>query len=153
MKGVIITKFFFFIFLFSIIVGCGNEQNKTTAKNEPRLTTVSTDSFNQLPAQTAEKQIVSLEEVTAAKAVNTDKELYVAATPQHHERFQLDRLKKKMKQKMNDSYPNLKSYISVDKKIFMEIEQLKNDIKRGKADKKAIEKKLKKIKSEMNSDT
>ncbi|MFC6600806.1 hypothetical protein ACFQDF_01600 [Ectobacillus funiculus] len=54
---------------------------------------------------------------------------------------------------MNDVYPNLKSYISVDKKIFMEIKQLKNDIKRGKADKKTIEKKLKKIKLDMNSDT
>ncbi|MFB9761103.1 YhcN/YlaJ family sporulation lipoprotein [Ectobacillus funiculus] len=153
MRGVIITKFFFSILLFAVIVGCGNEQKKETAKNEPRLTTVSSDSFNQLPSQNAEKQIVSLEEVTAAKAVNSDKELYVAATPQHHERFQLDRLKKKMKQKMNDVYPNLKSYISVDKKIFMEIKQLKNDIKRGKADKKTIEKKLKKIKLDMNSDT
>ncbi|GAA3330003.1 hypothetical protein GCM10020331_080770 [Ectobacillus funiculus] len=110
MRGVIITKFFS-ILLFAVIVGCGNEQKKETAKNEPRLTTVSSDSFNQLPSQNAEKQIVSLEEVTAAKAVNSDKELYVAATPQHHERFQLDRLKKENETKMNDVYPNLKKAI------------------------------------------
>jgi hypothetical protein len=153
MQKSLAVKIFLSISLLHPLIGCSSEKDKKTAKNETPLTKVSMNSFNQLPAQNAEKQILSMEEITDTKAVNSDKELYIAAMPQQHERFQLDRLKKKMKQKLDASYPDFKNYVSVDKKIFMMIEQLKNDIKNRKADKKRIQKKLKKIKSDMNSDT
>ncbi|WP_028403369.1 YhcN/YlaJ family sporulation lipoprotein [Ectobacillus panaciterrae] len=152
-KGLAV-KILLSISLLHPLIGCSNEKDKKTAKkNETSLMKISTNSYNQLPAQNAEKQIRSMEEITAAKAIVSDKELYVAALPQHHERFQLDRLKKKMKKKLDVAYPDLKIYVSVDKKIFMLIGKLKKDIKNKKADKKTIEKKIKKIKEDMHSDT
>jgi uncharacterized lipoprotein NlpE involved in copper resistance len=156
-KDIAINKIFLSILLSILIIGCNNQEDKKTAEKKTaekktQVTKVSMNSFNQSAAHQAEKNILAMEEITEVKAVNSDKELYVAAKPEQHERFQLNRLKKEMKQKLQDTYPNLKIYVSVDRKILMMLEQLGNKIKDGKADKKTIKKKLKKIKSDMNSD-
>ncbi|MFX3623371.1 MAG: YhcN/YlaJ family sporulation lipoprotein [Ectobacillus sp.] len=148
-----ITAQFFIILLVLCMVACTNKEEKKTAHTDVSLVKTSTNSFDQFAAQKAEKLVIDMNEITDAEAVVTDKELYIAAIPQHHERFQLPRLKKKMKQTLKNSYPHLQSYVSVDRKIFMLLEQLKKDIAAGKADKRAIKKRLKKIHIDMNSDT
>ncbi|ENQ3105906.1 YhcN/YlaJ family sporulation lipoprotein [Bacillus cereus] len=128
------------------------EEHKAT-KEDTKLKQVSMESVDQSIANQAKDKIFNMEEIIDVKAVNLDNELYVAAKPEHHERFQLKKLKKKMKQTLEKKYPNSKIYVSTDKKIFMLLDKLETKIKNKKADKKEIKKQLKVVKEEMHSDT
>jgi hypothetical protein len=57
-----------------------------------------------------------------------------------------------MNQNLKGLKSNYKIHVSLDKKIFMLLSDLENEIKKGKIDKKQTDKKLKFIKSEMKSD-
>ncbi|MFD3447652.1 YhcN/YlaJ family sporulation lipoprotein [Microbacteriaceae bacterium 4G12] len=135
------------------MMGCAKQEEKKTAKKQTKTTKVSMTTFNQAPAQQAKKRIETIQGILDVKAVNSNRELYVAAKPAQYKRFQLDQLKKDMKQKIKPSSSDVKIHVSTDKKIFMLLDQLENKIEKGEADKKMVKKKLKKIKSEMNSDT
>ncbi len=154
-----------FLLFFSFLSGCNSpldkkvkkeanekEEHKTN-KKETKLKQVSMESVDQSIANKAKDKIFNMEEMIDVKAVNLDNELYVAAKPEHHERFQLKKLKKEMKQTLEKMYPNLKIYVSTDKKIFMLLDKLETKIKNKEADKKEIKKQLKVVKEEMHSDT
>ncbi|PEA52812.1 hypothetical protein CON64_21810 [Bacillus pseudomycoides] len=153
-----------FLLFFSFLSGCNSpldkkvkkeanekEEHKTT-KTETQLKNVSMETVDQSIATQAKDKIFNMEEMIDVKAVNFDNELYVAAKPEHHERFQLKKLKKETKQTLEKTYPNLKIYVSMDKKIFMLLDKLETKIKNKEADKKEIKKQLKVVKEEMHSD-
>ncbi|SFJ13750.1 Sporulation lipoprotein YhcN/YlaJ (Spore_YhcN_YlaJ) [Bacillus sp. 71mf] len=153
-----------FLLFFSFLSGCNSpldkkvkkeanekEEHKTT-KKDTQLTQVSMETVDQSIANQAKDQILNMEEVIEVKAVNFNNELYVAAKPEHHERFQIKKLKKEMKQTLEKMYPNLKVYVSMDKKILMLLDKLETKIKNKEADKKEIKKQLKVVKEEMHSD-
>ncbi|MEH7461544.1 YhcN/YlaJ family sporulation lipoprotein [Bacillus thuringiensis] len=153
-----------FLLFFSFLSGCNSpldkkvkkeanekEEHQTNKKDTP-LKNVSMENIDQSIANQAKDQIFNMEEVIDVKAINFDNELYVAAKPEHHERFQLKKLKKEMKQTLKKTYPNLKVYVSMDKKIFMLLDKLETKIKNKEADKKEIKKQLKVVKEEMHSD-
>ncbi|MCM3735475.1 YhcN/YlaJ family sporulation lipoprotein [Bacillus cytotoxicus] len=154
-----------FLLLFSFLSGCNSpldkkvkkeanekEEHKAT-KEDTKLKQVSMESVNQSIANQAKDAIFNMEEIIDVKAVNSDNELYVAAKPEHHERFQLKKLKKEMKQTLEKKYPNSKIYVSTDKKIFMLLDKLETKIKNKEADKDDIKKQLKIVKEEMHSAT
>ncbi|ENQ3078428.1 YhcN/YlaJ family sporulation lipoprotein [Bacillus sp. WLY-B-L8] len=153
-----------FLLFFSFLSGCNSpldkkvkkeasekEEHQTNKKDTP-LKNVSMENIDQSIANQAKDQIFNMEEVIDVKAVNFNNELYVAAKPEHHERFQLKKLKKEMKQTLEKTYPNFKIYVSMDKKIFMLLDKLETKIKNKEADKKEIKKQLKVVKEEMHSD-
>lgn len=151
-----------FVFLFGFVTGCTSpldkkgkqETHKQSApKKEVNLTKVSTESVNQSIAQEAKKQILSMEEVEDVKAVNSDTDLYLAAKPKHHERFQLKSLRNKIKKQLKSSYPNFDIHISTDQKIFMMLDQLETKIQNKEVNKAQLKKQLKTIQSEMKSNT
>lgn len=154
-----------FLLFFNFLSGCNSpldkkvkkeanekEEHKAT-KEDTKLKQVSMESVDQSVANQAKDTIFNMEEMIDVKAVNLDNELYVAAKPEHHERFQLKKLKKEMKQTLEKKYPNFKIYVSTDKKIFMLLDKLETKIKNKEADKKEIKKQLKVVKEEMHSDT
>lgn len=154
-----------FLLLFSFLSGCNSpldkkvkkeanekEEHKAT-KKDTKLKQVSMESVNQSIANQAKDTIFTMEEIIDVKAVNSDNELYVAAKPEHHERFQLKKIKKEMKQTLKKKYPNSKIYVSTDKKIFMLLDKLETKIKNKEADKDDIKKQLKVVKEEMHSTT
>ncbi|HDX9577288.1 TPA: YhcN/YlaJ family sporulation lipoprotein [Bacillus pseudomycoides] len=154
-----------FLLLFSFLSGCNSpldkkvkkeanekEEHKAT-KEDTKLKQVSMESVNQSIANQAKDAIFNMEEIIDVKAVNSDTELYVAAKPEHHERFQLKKLKKEMKQTLEKKYPNSKIHVSTDKKIFMLLDKLETKIKNKEADKDDIKKQLKIVKEEMHSAT
>ncbi|MEH6888933.1 YhcN/YlaJ family sporulation lipoprotein [Bacillus sp. JJ864] len=153
-----------FLLFFSFLSGCNSPLDKKVKKEanekeehqinkkDTQLKNVSMETIDQSIANQAKDQIFNMEEVIEVKAVNFNNELYVAAKPEHHERFQLKKLKKEMKQTLEKTYPNLKVYVSMDKKIFMLLDKLETKIKNKEADKKEIKKQLKVVKEEMHSD-
>ncbi|KEK25343.1 YhcN/YlaJ family sporulation lipoprotein [Bacillus gaemokensis] len=152
-----------FVLLLGLITGCTSPldkevkqetHKKTEKKKEPKLTKVSMEeSFNQSIAHEAKKKILAMEEILEVRAVNSNTDLYLAVKPEHHERFQLKPLRKKIKKQLEDENPTFDIHISTDQKIFMLLDKLENKIKKKEANKEQINKQLKTIRSEMNSNT
>ena len=106
-----------FMLLFGSLTGCDNspldkkvkkEEEKLSEREEnkgPKLTKMSTESFNQSISQEAKKKALAIEGITKATAVNTNLDLYIAVKPEHHERFGLKPLRSKLKKKLSDENP------------------------------------------------
>ncbi|HEK9101323.1 YhcN/YlaJ family sporulation lipoprotein [Bacillus pfraonensis] len=152
-----------FILLLGSTTGCNHAldkevkqetHKKTKKKEEPQLTKVSMEeSFNQSISHDAKKRVLAMEEILEARAANSNTDLYVAVKPEHHERLQLRPLKSKIKKKLKKENPTFNVYVSTDRKIFILLDKLENQIKKKEADKEYIIKKLKTVHTEMNSDT
>ncbi len=115
-----------FILLFSSFTGCDHspldkkvkkEEAKRTEKEKgPKLTKTSTESFNQSISQGAKKRALAMDEIIKSAAVNSNLDLYIAVKPEHHERFGLKPLRKKLQKQLSDEYPTFDVRVSTDKK-------------------------------------
>lgn len=146
------------ILFMMLLMGCNNSEVNQTQQGKSsgekvHYTKVSTSALDQSVANKAKKKILAMEEITEVQAVSLDNNLYIAAKPQHHERFQLEKLKKKIQTTLQKMYPKMKIYVSVDKKITMLLNELENNIQEENITKDEVKKKLKKIRVDMNSDT
>ncbi|MRA58548.1 hypothetical protein GH864_29830, partial [Bacillus thuringiensis] len=93
----------------------------------------------------AKKKALAMDEIIKSAAVNSNLDLYIAVTPEHHERFGLKPLRKKLQKQLSDEYPTFDVRVSTDKKIFMLLERLANKIKKKEVSKDEIKKQLKLI--------
>ena len=57
------------------------------------------ESFNQSISQGAKKRALTMDEIIKSTAVNSNLDLYIAVTPEHHERFGLKPLRKKLQKR------------------------------------------------------
>ncbi|MGH0824491.1 YhcN/YlaJ family sporulation lipoprotein, partial [Bacillus cereus] len=119
----------------------------------PKLTKTSMESFNQSISQGAKKRALTMDEIIKSTAVNSNLDLYIAVTPEHHERFGLKPLRKKLQKQLSDEHPTFDVRVSTDKKIFMLLEKLERKIKEKKVSKDEINKQLKFIGKKMESNT
>ena len=151
-----------FALLFSSFTGCDNspldkkvkEEAKRTEKEKgPKLTKTSMESFNQSISQGAKKRALTMDEIIKSTAVNSNLDLYIAVTPEHHERFGLKPLRKKLQKQLSDEHPTFDVRVSTDKKIFMLLEKLERKIKEKELSKDEINKQLKFIGKKMESNT
>jgi hypothetical protein len=154
-----------FALLFSSFTGCDNspldkkkkekeEAKRTEKKRYPKLTKTSMESlFNQSISQGAKKRALTMDEIIKSTAVNSNLDLYIAVTPEHHERFGLKPLRKKLQKQLSDEHPTFDVRVSTDKKIFMLLEKLERKIKEKKVSKDEINKQLKFIGKKMESNT
>ncbi len=143
------------IFL-AMLFGCNNQQEAQPSENnmeKVKYTQIHTTHVNETIANYAKETIIGMEEVTEVQAVQFKDSIYIAAKPQHHERFQLEKLKKKIKTTLEEIYPNMEIHVSVDKKISMLLGELEHNIQDKEITEDEIDKKLKKIRTEMKSDT
>ncbi len=93
------------------------EEAKQTEKEKgPKLTKTSTESFNQSISQGAKKRALAMDEIIKSTAVNSNLDLYIAVTPEHHERFGLKPLRKKLQKQLSDEHPTFDVRVSTDKK-------------------------------------
>ncbi|MDM5190715.1 YhcN/YlaJ family sporulation lipoprotein [Bacillus sp. DX4.1] len=152
-----------FVLLLNLITGCTSSpldkkvkkeaDKKSEQKKDSQLKKVSAESINQSIANDAKHKILSMEGLLDARAVNSNTDLYLAAKPEHHERFKLKALRNKMKKQLQSAYPHLDIHISTDRKIFTLLDKLEKKIKKKEIDKEQLKKQLKTIQSEMKSDT
>ncbi|MGM7722119.1 YhcN/YlaJ family sporulation lipoprotein [Metabacillus sp. Hm71] len=113
----------------------------------PFSITIISKSIDQSIANQAKEKVIKEEEISDVKAVNTDKELLIAVEVNHMDRFRLKEIEKNLNQKTEKQFPNHEVTISIDSKIFLEIEKLENKMKKNNLGKKKLEKVLKRIKS------
>ncbi|WHY71894.1 YhcN/YlaJ family sporulation lipoprotein [Fictibacillus enclensis] len=141
-KGILIPL----LVLLLLNSGCNKPKEESKKKNE-NSTKIAYVQTQQSASQKAKKEILSMEEIIDVKAVNSDKEMFVAAKPKHLERFQLKSLRKKIKKRLEKQFPDLKVYVSTDQKILKKLEELENKVDEPKMNSKKIDKELQKIKA------
>ena len=91
------------------------EAKRTEKEKDPKLTKTSTESFNQSISQGAKKRALAMDEIIKSTAVNSNLDLYIAVTPEHHERFGL-KPRGKLQKQLSDEHPTFDVRVSTDKK-------------------------------------
>ena len=94
------------------------EAKRTEKEKGPKLTKTSTESFNQSISQGAKKRALAMDEIIKSTAVNSNLDLYIAVTPEHHERFGLKPARKLQKQ-LSDEHPTFDVRVSTDKNLYV----------------------------------
>lgn len=144
------------VVLLVTLTGCNNQKEGQSTKGDneqTKYTRISTSTINDDITSDVKKKILAMEEIIEVQVVHFKDSIYIAAKPQHHERFQLDQLKKKVETKIHRIYPNMEIYVSVDKKIVMLLEELESNIGNKEISENEVKNKLKNIRTKMNSDT
>ena len=151
MKGNI-TKLKILLLLLIIIgigSGCNENQNQMGYNNKDlRISQVHTSKpFDQSIANQAKEKMITKDEITDVRAVNTGKELLVAIKVENFNRFRLKTIEKTVKSDLEKIYPNHKVVVSSDKKMFWELEKIEQRLQKNNTNKKSLKKDLKKLKS------
>jgi preprotein translocase subunit SecF len=149
-----INQFIIFLLLLTIIglgSGCNRNQNQSGEDHEDlSISQVHTSKpINQSVANQAKKQVITEEDISDVKAVNTDKELLIAIKIENFERFRLKKIEQKVKSDLEKMYPDHKILVSTDSKMYLELDQLEQKIQKDNTNKKELEKDFNKIKSLM----
>lgn len=140
----------------TIILGCTKQD--PTYEPTKQETTDYTSLTNKGQAHQSEadeaKQLLSrYDEVSEVHAINNDKTLIVAIKIEQGDRFSLDHLEKEFQEKLQHSFPHLKTAVSTDQKILFELNELENKLANDNLSNKTLNKHMKKIKKLMKEET
>lgn len=153
-----ITKLKIFILLLTIIglgSGCNENQNQMGYNNKDlSISQVHTSKpIDQSVANHAKEKMITKDEITDVRAVNTDKELLVAIKVENFNRFRLKSIEKTVKSDLEKMYPNHKVFVSTDKKMFWELEKIEQRLQKNNMNKKSLKKDLQKLESILKEQT
>jgi hypothetical protein len=153
-----ITKLTTFLFILIIIgfgTGCNGNQNQLGEKNNDlSISQVHTNKpIDQSVANHSKEKIITKDEISDVKAVNTDKELLAAIKVENFNRFRLKKIEKAVKSDLEKMYPNHKVVVSADKKMFWELEKIEQRLQKNNTNKKSLKKDLKKLESLLKEQT
>lgn len=104
---------------------------------------------DQTRADNAKKIVLSLEEVIDVKAVSMEDNIYLAPNTTHFARLRLKQIRKNSFDRIKKRYPDANIHVSTDRKIFMELGKLEQQLKEGIAKEEDLEKSLKKLEEDM----
>ncbi|CAI9394385.1 hypothetical protein ABW02_23460 [Niallia circulans] len=153
-----ITKIKIFLSILAVIgfgTGCNDNQNQLDEDNNHLgISQVHTSKpIGQSVANRAKEKIITKEEISDVKAVNTDKELFVAIKVENFNRFRLKSIEKTVKSDLEKMYPNHKVVVSTDKKMFWELEKIEQRLQKNNMNKKSLKKDLQKLESILKEQT
>ena len=153
-----ITKYKIFILLLTIIglgSGCNENQNQLGDNNKDlSISQVHTSKpIDQSVANHAKEKMITKDEISDVKAVNTDKELLAAIKVENFNRFRLKSIEKTVKFDLEKMYPEHKVFVSADKKMFWELEKIEQRLEKNNTNKKGLKKDLKKLESLLKEQT
>ena len=154
-----ITKLKIFLLLLTIIgigSGCNENQNQMGYDNKDlSISQVDTTSkpIDQSIANQAKEKMITKDEITDVRAVNTDKELLAAIKVENFNRFRLKSIEKTVKSDLEKMYPNHKVVVSTDKKMFWELEKIEQKLQKNNTNKKSLKKDLKKLENLIKEQT
>lgn len=142
-------KFISILLLCLVCTGCGNGSDLSLNNKGDETTIIENVSnkkvSNQAPANKAKEILIKHEEVMNVKAANTKDELIIAVEIEHHERFNLAKLRKKYTKEMKEKFNELHVELSTDKKISLELEKLEEKIEENNLSNKKLKKEIKRI--------
>jgi len=145
---------FFILILIGMGSGCNGNQNQLDNNNDLSISQVHTSKpIDQSVANHAKEKIITKEEISDVKAVNTDNELLVAIKVGNFNRFRLKNIEKSVKSDLKKMYPDHKVFVSSDKKMFWELENIEQRLKKNDTNEKNLKKDLNKLKSLMKEQT
>ena len=145
---------FIILILIGLGSGCNGNQNQLDNKDNLSVSQVHTSKpIDQSVANHAKEKIITKEEVSDVKAVNTDNELLVAIKVENFNRFRLKNIEKSVKSDLKKIYPDHKVFVSSDKKMFWELEKIEQRLKKNDTNKKNLKKDLNKLKNLMKEQT
>ncbi|WP_247747192.1 YhcN/YlaJ family sporulation lipoprotein [Alkalihalobacillus sp. BA299] len=104
---------------------------------------------DQTKADHAKKIILSMDEVIEVRGVSNEENIYIAPSVKHFDRLHLNGIRSDGFARIKKRYPNAKVHVSTDKKIFMELEKLENELKEKRISKEDFTKRLKKLEEDM----
>lgn len=135
--------------------GCaGNQKQFTNNNDDANVVKVHTKKpVDQSIANEAKEKVMKREEISSAKAVNTDKEILLAVKVDNFDRFRLKEIEKKVKSDLKEEYTDYKILVSTDSKMYMELEQLEHKLQEDKLKWEALKKEFDKIKNLMKEKT
>ncbi|SER46132.1 Sporulation lipoprotein YhcN/YlaJ (Spore_YhcN_YlaJ) [Salipaludibacillus aurantiacus] len=107
--------------------------------------------ISQMNAETAEKAAERVERVDKAQAVSLEKDIYIHLNVEGFDRFFLKEIRSQTKKEVEDAVKGSKVQVSTDKKIEMEITELKERLKDHQITKKKLEEEIKKIEEDMKA--
>lgn len=149
-------KFFILCSLLLLFVGCTNKGPtwQSQGNDSLELTKLSAKGVtDQQPADQAKEFLSHYEEISGVRAVNHDGELIIAVDVHHHDRFSLEQIEEALQNDIRKNFSNMTITLSTDKKIFLELKQLEEDILTQTIKKDDIKKRLKSIKELSKEET
>lgn len=135
------NKFIAFFLILFFVTGC----NMTGQGEDRPLYIGANKSYDQTKADEAKQIVLSMEEVVAVKGATMDDDIFIAVNVKQFDRFFLDEIRKQAHDKIKKRYPKTKVHVSTDKKVFLELEKLEQDIYHNKLTEKEMKKRWKKI--------
>ena len=153
-----INQFIIFLLVLTVVglgSGCNRNQNQSGEGHEDlSISQVHTSKpIDQSVANQAKKKVITEEDISDVKAVNTDKELLIAIKVENFDRFRLKKIEKNVKSDLEKDYPDHKILVSTDSKMYLELDQLEQKIQKDNTNRKELEKDFNKIKSLMKEKT
>lgn len=101
--------------------------------------------ISQIPSQQAEAKVKGIDEVTEVIAVNKDNKLLLAFRVKQFEKFRLDQIEKKVKEKLKKDFKDYDITVSSDLKIYLESTKIKNDVYSNKIEESKVEKEMERV--------
>lgn len=130
------------LLLIILLVGC-----QTAPENEKQLEDHA--AYEQHKADEAKEIILSMKEVTEVKGVNHEGHLYLAPSVKPFDRFRLKEIREKGHDSVKKHHPEATVFFSTDKKIYMELDKLEDQLKNKQISEKQLKGKLKKLEEMM----
>ncbi len=104
---------------------------------------------DQSEADEAKQIVLSMDEVVAVRGATLEDDIFIAMKVKQFDRLFLDRIRKDAAEKVKKRFPNAKAHISTDKKVFLELEKLEQELYQNKINKSDLEKRWTKIEEHM----
>ena len=139
MKGIVS------ILLIILLMGCqaNNDQDVRSLQLEGHAV------IDQHQSDRAKKIVSSMKEVIEVKGVNVEKDIYLAPNVKHFQRLRLQKIRKQGHDAVKKQFPDANVHLSTDKKIFMELDKIEQELKNKQISEKRLKEKLKKIEEMM----
>ncbi|KYG33169.1 YhcN/YlaJ family sporulation lipoprotein [Alkalihalobacillus trypoxylicola] len=139
-------KFMLFIMLISCLLGACNQD---TAKSSQASLTSESSYKDQNKINDVKAELKKMEEVIDVQAIVYDQKIYADPKVKQFSRFRLKEIRKNGFEKLKKTFPDSEIHVSTDKKVYMELEKLEQQLKNGKIKNEDLEKKLQKIEEMM----
>lgn len=111
------------------MIGCSDEPHESRSQNDGNISILKTGTnFGQETSGKVEELLINEHNLKNVIVVNDDRLMVVAIEPRHMDRLKLKDLRKTLKNTVESSFSSYEVELSTDKKIFLELEKLKEQI-------------------------
>ena len=133
-----------FLLLLVLNACATNNTGQSANETNPSILRTSTN-YNQEPSEHAKELIEQEHEINEVIAINNDDVIVIAIDPKQHDRLQLKKLEKNLKDSVESSFHKHKIELSTDQKIVLELRKLEEQITNGTLSRAALKKELERI--------